>query len=181
MPSRLVWSRLLQARVLPGVLPARPPAPVLRAHILFQRDHPALVLETVRWTHCCSTVMRLHLLWKHEGGSCDVVQRRFRCVPSSSAPPLPLPPPLECRPVWFFAPCRYLPCNFTEWCNATNDFDCQQVQRKYFPAPTNLDRTVTGFQAYGDPGPIACFRFELADFYLTNYRWVCPGCVPALP
>ena len=71
------------------------------------------------------------------------------------------PPPLHSR---------YLPCNITEWCIATNDFDCQQAQRRYLPAPTNLDRTVTGFDAYGDPALGACFRFELADFYLTAYR-----------
>ena len=57
---------------------------------------------------------------------------------------------------------QYMPCNFTEWCGATNEFECFQRYKHFMASVYNADRTVTGFYAWELPNPGDCFRFELA-------------------
>lgn len=63
----------------------------------------------------------------------------------------------------------FVPCNYSEWCNDTSMFDCQQKIREESPliAAGTFERYITGFKEL----PTGCFRleFNLTDPYPSRY------------
>jgi len=62
---------------------------------------------------------------------------------------------------------RYTPCNLTEWCNSTNEFDCLQQRKAFVHHPVLAQRNLTGRATV----PPLCMELELATGAVTFFRY----------
>jgi hypothetical protein len=71
---------------------------------------------------------------------------------------------------------KYQPCNMTDWCDATNGFDCAQRERWYARAPVEwggADRSVTGWKV----GVCVCRSVAVAVAARLLQCLICSRCV----
>jgi hypothetical protein len=61
----------------------------------------------------------------------------------------------------------YTPCNITEWCASTNEFDCAQLDRSFVHWPVSTNRSHTGRKV----PPALCMPLEVAVDAVTHYRY----------
>lgn len=64
---------------------------------------------------------------------------------------------------------QYTPCDLREWCNATGEFDCLQLQKGFVHLPVQPVRNLTGRGA--SPAPSECMLLELAVSALAPFRY----------